>query len=305
MRHLWKKAAALGFLIFVALWTTGAINGSAVIQPWRPAFVNPGSEEYVTYSSSSSRQANNLVKIGLAELPLPAVLDQAEVDRIQVYEKNAQMAVSTATFDADDTAIRSTLKASQASIFNEKKIGISPERRLSLEIGVHPDKFDALVAALRGIGHLESISVQQRDRTGDFRRLHAQRQSLKKYLESVLQLRASSGPTSSVDEKLKLEQRIQEIEKELQTLNVQLGGFLGKESFYHVYVTLYEYQPTGSERTATVPQRLAHAFVWALAWWCAGALAVAVTVGTAVSVWTLWPKRFGAGTDRSRGAPAT
>src|SRR5262249_2734081 len=157
------------------------------------------------------------------------------------------------------------------------------QRRLAMEIGVHPDRFDALVEQLRTIGRLESVSVQQLDRTGDFRRLHAQRQSLKKHLQSLLKLRGAKAP--SIEDTLKLEQRIQEIEKEMQSLGVQLGDLLGKESFYHIHLTLSEHK-LGARFAfaASLPKRLLHAFLWALLWWGVLVLGVGTAAGTIFSV---------------------
>jgi hypothetical protein len=298
MSYLWKKVAALGFLVFLILWAVGILRSYALPYP-QPAWPIPVIEEL----SARNASANNLKQIGLAQTPLPAVLDQAEVERIQVHEKHAQLATGTTTFDDDAAEVRKSLAEHQATVFNEKNGGLAPERRLTLEIGVHPDRFDALVEQLRHIAHLDTVNVQQRDRTGEFRRLHAQRQSLKKYQESILKLRAGKNPT--IDESLKLEQRAQEIEKELQALGVQLGDLLGKESFYLVSLTLFEYQPGSKlDRTYTLPRRLLNAFLWALAWWFGGVVAVGVLVGTWVSVQTLWAKPALA-TPHPQGTPAT
>jgi hypothetical protein len=279
----------------------GTVRGLTLpYPPPPPAWPLPAGEE----SAARLQSANNLRQIGLALTPLPLVLDQPDVDRIRVHEKVAQLAAGTGAFDDDAALVRSALAAHQAVVFNEKNAGIAPERRLTLAIGVHPDKFDALVEQLRQVAHLQSVSVQQRDRTGDFRRLHAQRQSLKKHLEAVLKLRGAKTP--SIDDALKLEQRVQDIEKELQALGVQFGDLLGKESFYHVYVTLYEYQPGSRlDRTFTLPRRLTHAFLWALAWWVAVAVAVGVLAATYTSIRTLRPKPAVAGTGPSREVTAT
>jgi hypothetical protein len=302
MRALWKKVAAIGFLVFLALWAAGAVRGLALPFP-RPTVLDL-SLSSIREDASRLAQANNLTQIGLAKAALPVVLDQGDIERIQVYEKSAHIATGSATFDDDRELLRAALAAQQATIFNERSGGIAPERRITVEIGVHPDKFDALVEKLRQVGQLESISVQQRDRTGEFRRLHAQRQSLKKYLESVMKLRGVNNP--SIDDTLKIEQKIQDVEKELQTLSVQLGDLLGKESFYNVQVTLFEYQPGSRlDRSYTLPMRLFHAFLWALTWWLTVAVACAALAATTVSVQTLWPTPAVAGTAASGGAPAT
>ena len=201
-------------------------------------------------------------------------------------------------FDDDEGLIRSALTAHHATIFNQLSGGIAPERHLSLEIGVAPEQFDALVERLRQIGHLESLSIQQQDRTSEFRRLHAQQQSLKNYLESVTKLRG--GKAISIDEEFKLEQRIQDIEKELQGVAVQLGGLLGKEPFYRVHLTLSEFQPgKRADASRIVPQRLASASLWALAWWGAAALAVGVLAAMYLSVQTLWSRSSTSAAGRS------
>jgi hypothetical protein len=87
------------------------------------------------------------------------------------------------------------------------------------------------------------------------------------------------------DDSLKLEQKIQDLEKELQSLTVQFGELLGKESYYHVHLTLVEYQP-GDRRdpTYSIPRRILHAFLWAVAWWFGAALAAGLIAATAFSI---------------------
>jgi Domain of unknown function (DUF4349) len=294
MQRLWKKIAAVGFLVFLCLWVGGMIRAWA-----QPLPSTPREWRLLSSDESVSRlaSANNLRQMGLAEAPLAVQL--ANADRIQVYDKHANLAASTSAFEDDEVLIRSTLTAHHATIFNEMDSGIAPERHLSLEVGVSPEQFDALVERLRQIGHLENLSVHQQDRTAEFRRLHAQQQSLKKYLESVLKLRG--GKATSIDEELKLEQRIQDIEKDLQGLAVQLGELLGKESFYRVHMTLSEFQPASrADAARIVPHRLANASLWALAWWGTAALAVGVLAATYLSVRTLWSKPLASAAARSR-----
>jgi hypothetical protein len=289
MRYPWKKGAAIGFLVFLALWVVGIIRGWSLPYP-EPVAPNLSLVDPLNaYNPSQlSQVANNLKQIGLALWSLPFVLEKVDVDRIRVHEKSAQLTSGTTEFDTDETRIRAALEEHEASVFNERKAGITPGRRLILEIGVPPEKFDALVEQLREIAHLESVSVQQRDRTGDFRRLHAQRESLKTYFDSVKKLRGTKE--ASVEDTLKLEQRIQEIEKELQSLSVQLGDLLGKESFYQVHATLYEYQPGSRlDRTYNLPRRIYRAFLWAVMTWLTGALGLGLLAGAVASVRTLWP----------------
>jgi hypothetical protein len=294
MRYPWKKIAALGFLSFLALWISGIIRGWSLPypQPVTPR-LSLGDEGFYSnsqYANNPNQQlANNLKQIGLSRMSLPLVLEKADVERIRVFEKSAQLAAGTTAFENDEALIRSEIQSHEASILNEKSGGIAPHRQLTVEIGVLPEKFDALVEQLKQIARLESVTAQQHDRTSDFRRLHAQRQSLQQYRDSVVKLRGAKEP--SVEDTLKLEQRIQEIEKELQTVSVQLGELLGKESYYTVRATLNEYQPGSRlDRTYTIPQRVFHAFLWALVMWTTGVVGIAVFAGAFVSVRTLWTR---------------
>ena len=124
----------------------------------------PGSVAGLEYARAKygTRPRSALIAPAIGYAERGFVLDQGDIEKIQVHEKSAHIATGTAAFDDDLALLRAALEAQQATIFNERSGGIAPERRITVEIGVHPDKFDAIVEKLRQIGHLESISVQQR-----------------------------------------------------------------------------------------------------------------------------------------------
>jgi hypothetical protein len=283
MRFYLSKAAAVGFLTFLALWIAGTVRGLTLDYP----MPNPIDISSYRQGVQGMQNANNLKDIaGLPQTSLPIILDAPEVDQIRIHEKRAFLAMGSANFKDDETAIRKAVKDFKAEIFTEFNGGIEPSRRVTLEIGVNPERFDDLVATLQTIGKLSSITVEKKDRTGEFRNLFAKRQSLKNRLAAILKL--TEGKNPSLEDALKLEAKIHEIEKELQALNVQFGDLLGKESYYHVHVTLVEHQPGGrGDRTYTLPQRIGHAFVWALVWWFGVVLAFVVFAGAGLSMWVL------------------
>ena len=287
-----KKIAAIGFLLFMLLWLAGVIRAFTREYP-PPAPVLP---ELLSLSSSgreyvnpAQQVANNLKQIGLIQTPLPLVLDNPDFEKIRITEKTATLTAGSTAFKEDEVKIRAAIAEFKADIFTEKKSGIEPARRWNIEIGVNPDKFDDFVDSLRGIGQLSTITVEQKDRTGEFRKLQAQRQSLKKYLESITKLREGKNP--SLEDSLKLEQKIQDIEKELNSLSVQFGELLGKESYYHVHVTLIEYQP-GDRRdhSYSVGRRIGDGFLWGITWWFGAALALCLATGTCLSIRVLRQK---------------
>jgi hypothetical protein len=286
MNPLWKKGAALAFLSFLGLWVVGILRGETLSRSLSPMPSVLNASFVENPLGRVSQVANNLKQLGMGRMALPLMLDQADLGRVEVYEQTASLASSSDTFDASCERIREALEEHQARVFNERSAGLAPGRLFALEIGVHPDRFEALVDRLREIGRLDSISVEKRDRTGELRRLHAQRQSLRKHLEAVQKLRAGNNPT--IDDTLKVEQKIQDVEKELQTLSGQLGELLGKESLYQVHLTLHERQPVSLASPGTLPHRVFAAFWWALAWWSAGAAGLAVLAAAGLSVRTLW-----------------
>lgn len=293
-----RKALAAGFLLFVALFAAGIVRSFVIADSelprwhaghWRVALSSGSDDDHRT----GSRTANNLAQIGLAQQPLPQVFEDANFQKILVFEKTAQLIAGTTQFSVDEERVRKTLAAEKAITFSERAAGIAPDRALVLGISVHPDRFDSLQQSLSKVGHVESSTVQQQDRTGEFRKLHAQRQSLKKHQDALLKLRAVEK--LSVEEALKLEQKILEIEKETQSLGVQLGDLLGKEPSYNLFVTLHEVVPgSSSDQAATLPRRLSSAFAWAFAWWTTLAIGVALLAATYWSVRTLAPEKTSA-----------
>jgi Domain of unknown function (DUF4349) len=281
MHPLGQKAIALAFLTFLILWVAGLFRVSSL--PASPTAWPVMNHEELGLNSQRMQAANNLKQLGLGMTPLPLVLDKLDVDPIRIHEKSAQLTTRTAAFEDDEGRIRAALNGHEAVILNERSSGLVGQRRLTLVIGVQLHRFDDLVEQLSGIARLDSISVQQRDRTDEFRRLHAQRQSAKKYLESVQKLRKAKTP--SIEDELRVEQKIQEIEKELQTLAVQLGDLLGKESYYHISLTLVE-SHSGSwlDRADGLPRHMGRAFLWALPWWGAVLALLSVFPGAYFSI---------------------
>lgn len=281
MSPFWQKVAAVAFLTLLVLWVIALSGGFALPLPRTAA-------EPVVYSSASTREdnsnrqqlANNLRELGLAREPVRGVLDRADLDKVQVHEKVGRVAMTTTDFAADVAAVRAALEEQKAVVSNETSGGVGTERRLTLEVGVSPDKFDALVERLQRIGRLESLRVEQRDRTGEFRQLAARRQSLKKHLETVSKLSVRENPT---EDSLKLAREVRDIERELETLSAQAGDFLGKESLYTVSVTLIEDSVGRHGPTVTLARRAGNAFLWAVAWWGAMVVVSGALAGAFVS----------------------
>lgn len=287
MSPVWKRIAAVAFLTFLALWVVALVGGFAL--PLPRASADPVAFSYATKREDGlARQqlANNLRELGLAREPVRGVLDRADLEKVQVHEKTGRVTTTTTDFAADEAAVRAALADHKAVVADETSGGVAPDRRLTLEVGVAPDRFDALVERLQRVGRLESLRVEQRDRTGEFRQLAARRQSLKKHLETVSKLSTRDNAT---DDSLKLAREVKDIERELEALSAQAGDFLGKESLYTVTVTLVEDEPGRNGPTVTAARRAGHALLWAGAWWGAAAVVVGSLAGAFASARVLMP----------------
>lgn len=269
MNQLALKSAAIGFLLFVALWIIGIVrnvNAGEAEMPDLPAPIPlsiASSDDYKV----GNRLANNLKQIGMQQTPLPQVLAQADLDQVEIYEKSAHLAAGSTAFTDDEASIREAITTHKASVFSERASGLAPRRSLALGIAVAPAQFDSLLAALSKVGQLASINVQQQDRTSEFRKLHAQRQSLAKHQEAILKLRGAGK--LSAEEALKVEQKIMELDKEIQSVAIQLGGLLNREPAYNLFITLQEHRPGSWQDKAgfNLTRGLGLGFAWAVGWW--------------------------------------
>src|SRR5207302_284945 len=140
MRHYAKQAGAVGFLVFLGLWIIGAARGLTLPYPEPPPLQLFSVVDDYSSSGRSSRDnpnwANNLKAVGMENMPLPKLIDQAEIERIQIHEKTATLTAGTFVFDKDEANVRAALATHKASTISEKSNGIAPQRRLSIEVGV-------------------------------------------------------------------------------------------------------------------------------------------------------------------------
>lgn len=188
----------------------------------------------------------------------------------QKYEKVGAMNSTTHEFEKDEKTLRDTVQKFKALIQLEQNTGLAGSRILRLGIGVDPEKFDEMVSAVRKIGNITNIQITKTDKTNEYRDLNAQRLSQEKYRDSLISLKSRNG---KISEMIELENRILEIEKEIQNLGVKLGDFDEENEFCTVKFTLAE------RRSAATPgffkdtaRRLKAAFEWTVKYYLLGAV---------------------------------
>jgi len=173
----------------------------------------------------------------------------------QKYEKVAEVNTKSTKFESEEDLLRQNIKTNNALIQFEQKNGNRGNRRLHLLIGVPPERFDSLYNNLIKIGKVQSKQITKKDKTNEYKALNAKKTSLEKNLASLMDLKSKGG---KIEEYINLENRILEIEKQLQELGVNLGDFDDENEFCTVKFSLIE----GKEVKISFLHRLKVALEW-------------------------------------------
>lgn len=174
----------------------------------------------------------------------------------QKYQKVADVSTETGRFEQDEKKTRTIIKKHNALIQFEENTGLPGNRYLHLAIGVPPAEFDAVIRDLKKIGDLKVCNVNKTDKTNDFKELQGQRLSLEQTRDSLVALKARGG---RIEEYINLENRILEIDQQLQKLGVQLGDYDATNEFCTVKMTL-------TEKAIRIGPSLGYRIIRALEW---------------------------------------
>lgn len=182
----------------------------------------------------------------------------AEISAIKVdqkYEKIAEINTKSTQFDQEEIQARRQIERYQALIQFEQKSGNQGYRKLNLLVGVPPENFDSLYNSLIIIGNIQAKQITKKDKTNEYKELNAKKASLEKIRASLLELKSKEG---EIEEYMGLENRILEIEQELQGLGVSLGDFDAENEFCTVQFSLAE----GKVITISFSHRIKVALEW-------------------------------------------
>ncbi len=173
----------------------------------------------------------------------------------QKYEKIAEINTKSAAFEKEEKQSRKQIERYRALIQFEQKSGNKGQRRLNLLIGVPPENFDSLFHHLIKIGEVQAKQITKKDKTNEYKELNAKKASLEKIRNSLIELKSKGG---KIEEYMQLENRILEIEQELQGLGVSLGDFDDENEFCTVQFSLIE----GKEVKISLLHRIKVALEW-------------------------------------------
>lgn len=234
--------------------------------------------------SSGSGSGNNKMRNNYASEKLkepvntqPSGGQPGPTGATQKYEKVATLQSKSSQFEADEQAARGKIKSYEAVIQYEQNSGNTGHRHLQWMIGVRPERFDSFCTDLLRIGRILSRQVTKTDKTNEFLELNAKRVSLEKTRASLLELKRKGG---QIDEFIGLENRILEIEGELQGLGVKLGDYDEENEFCTVLFSLQE----RAEQKISLFTRLKVAFEWTVTYYAMLMLCLLIA---SIALWLL------------------
>ena len=227
-------------------------------QPGQQMLLNGNAVFSAGIMTSEGGRAVGQLKANYATERLLLKREKLDYSIDQKYEKVASITSKTNAFDEDEKRIQDASVKYNGLIQFEQSVGVPGDRRVTVAIGVPPERFDPIVAELKGIGELSSIRIDKTDKTNEYKELKAKQASLEKARDALISLKSKSG---RIDEFTNLENRILEIEEQIQSSGVQLGDYDQENEFCTVKLTL-------EEKTAAVKATISfrHRVVVALAW---------------------------------------
>lgn len=211
--------------------------------------VTPSQTQFFARLSSSNNYATKKYEVK------SNAANQSATKVDQKYEKIAEIKTKSSNFEEEEKSSRETIEKLDALIQFEQKSGNEGHRVLNLVVGVPPKNFDALYNQLIKIGKVQAKKITKKDKTNEYKELNAKKQSLEKIRNSLIELKSKGG---KIEEYMGLENRILEIEQQLQGLGVSLGDFDDENEFCTVQFSLIE----GKEVKIGMIQRIKVALEW-------------------------------------------
>lgn len=249
-----------GFLVlflfrFIYGYTTGA---SEVGEEYISDFFSDREDIKHNYASDKYRYKTVSLDEPVSSAPAQKnATPSREFNVDQKYEKTATIKSRSGTFEEDERNLRTKIKDYNAIIQYEENSGKKGDRELHLMIGIPPEKFDTFYIEVLKIGRIKSKEITKIDKTNEFKNLNARKASLESMRQSLLEIKRQSG---RIEEYVNLQNRILEIEQELQHLGVSLGDFDEENEFCTVRFSLVE----SFELKISMLHRIKVAFEWAI-----------------------------------------
>lgn len=173
------------------------------------------------------------------------------------YEKIAAMALRTTSFEEDRKSILKIVAGQNGIIQFEKLQNNPPDRTYNIQIGVSPHKFDDITESLRNLSTVLAISIEKNDRTSEYIEKLAAKEALIQARQSLLALKQRPG---SMEELMKLEDRLLELENQIRQASLAAGQFQTDQELCTVRITLHE-----ASLLSDAAEIITDSFLWTIA----------------------------------------
>ncbi|MFZ1385858.1 MAG: DUF4349 domain-containing protein [Thiolinea sp.] len=227
-----KKRLLILLLAFLALWAL-RLGYGYLIKP--NGLVQANSEEFNSVIEDFAVERKNYASSKMKVEPSVGQVALGAVD--QKYERIGTLASLSQNYEQEEKTLYDLIKQEQLMIQFEQRAGLKPARQLNIALGVVPDKFDSTIESLRKIGELKSIQIDKNDKTNEYKKLEAERISLQKARDTLLELRQKDASTADL---ISLTNQLLDVEKQIQALGVSLGDFDANNEFCTVKFSLKE-----------------------------------------------------------------
>jgi hypothetical protein len=266
MKLSWRVAAAIAVAIFLVLFVFRLVFGLPEVRP-EIVFSFEASR---SFDLTKNNYATGQKIVGPAGQP---------VGDSQKYEKIATLTEVTRDYDADRKRVEGLISSQQGIVQFERAIGLVGHRTLYLGIGVPPDRFDSFIDATKAIGTSAQVEIIKNDKTNEYLQLRAKRATLEKAKAGLEALQASGG---SIDERVHVQNRLTEIEQQLQDLGVSLGEFDAQNELCTVKLTLRE----AAAASRSWSRRIADALEWSATYYALlGIGFLGIVIGAGLAAW--------------------
>lgn len=203
------------------------------------------------------------------------------------YEKTATIKTRSAAFQDDEKKLRKGITAFEGIIQYEENTGQPGSRELHLVVGIPPENFDSCYAFMKKTGNVRSADIIKQDKTSEYKNLNARKASLEQTRNSLTELKKQSG---RIEEFMMLQNRILEIEEQLQELGVELGDFSEENEFCTIRISLVEGKGAAP---VSLAHRLKVCFEWTTQYYlmliAITLLAAGAALLIALSIEKIWP----------------
>ncbi len=231
LKSVWKNYVII-ILLILLLFVAVSFQGMFTSYSFAARSTND-----MAYQSKSTMVDSSGYYAGSSFAPL-------EVERKIIY--NANINLKSDNYDYSKTQIDASVKAHSVLLLNQYENEYRDNyKTISYSFKVPSDKFDMFVLELKNYGEVENYNIYSNDATGVYTDYSDR---VERYNEQMLKYRLMLAKTNlTIDEEIKINQRIDTIEDSMFFFNTQLANIDQKVEYSQVSLTLREKPSVWSE----------------------------------------------------------